>query len=168
MIPEINDDLTDYWTALGFSTAVWSALELILDTDVQLIRKHYGGKQIEAEVPRGLKPTITFLRRCFNRLDSLQRFKAPMLELLDNVDRLSNSRHLIVHGAAVGFITGAGVPLKRLRGAKTTYVEDEKVITIAEIYEIGRESARMVDALARLGVDMKAPFPGSVFEDASC
>ena len=165
MVPEINDDLTHYWTALGFSTAVWSALELVLDTDVQLIRKHYGGKQIEPEVPRGLKPTVKFLRKCFTHLDSLQVFKSPMLQLLDEVDRLSERRHLVVHGAAVGFITGAGVPLKRLRGAKTTYLEDEQTISITEIYNIGHESTPLVAQLAKLGVDMKAPFPGSVFDE---
>src|SRR4051794_2874912 len=96
------------------------------------------------------------------RLDSLQAFKSPMLQLLDEVDRLSERRHLVVHGAAVDF-TGAGVPLKRLRGAKATYLEDEQTIPITEIYNIGHESAPLVAQLAKLGVDMKAPFPGSVF-----
>jgi hypothetical protein len=56
--------------------------------------------------------------------------------------------------------------LKRSRGAKTTYVEDERTISITDIYGLGNESAPVVAELAMLRVTMKAPFPGSVFDDA--
>jgi hypothetical protein len=168
MPKQLDDDLTSYWTALGFSTASWSALEYVLDTHVQLIRKHYGGKEIAAEVPRGLKPTVKFLCRCFRQLDSLRGISHTMLPLLEKVTELSEKRNLIVHGAAVGFFTANGIPLTRLRGAKTrtTYETEEQTVSITEIYAIGHQTAPLAAEIAKIGVFMKSPFPGSVFEDA--
>lgn len=167
-IAPMADALTQYWTALGFSTAVWSALELVLDTQVQLIRKHYGGTKIEPEVPRGLKQTISFLKRSFNGLESLQPFSSQTIKLLDQVTLLSERRHMIVHGAAVGFISAQGISLRRLRNAKTTYTASEQTISVSDIYAIGNETAPIVAELSKLGVILLAPYPGSVFEDSEC
>ena len=137
-----------------------------MDTYVQLIRTHYGGCEIEPEVPRGLKQTLSYLRKAFQKLEELQPMRHAVLPMLQKVTDLSERRHLIVHGAAVGHFNESGISLERLRGAKSTYVKDKQTVSIAEIYAIGHEAAPLTAELAGIGFFMKAPFPGSVFEDS--
>jgi hypothetical protein len=161
----MTDTLTRYWTALGFTTAVWAALESALDLHVQLNRRHYGGSTIQNEIPRGLKPTITFLKRAFSGLKDCAPYKEKMIELLTAVEDLSNRRHLFIHGAATSFLDAQKIPMSRLRGSKTTYTHTIETTSIAEIYAVGTAATELVREISALGLVLRQPFPGDVFDD---
>ena len=49
-----------------------------------------------------------FLRRCFNRIASLQQFKADLVDILDLLGPIAKARNAVVHSALAGYTQTTG------------------------------------------------------------
>ena len=73
-------------------------VERCIDYCIAIIYQRAGGKHIETEIPFALKRRVRFLRRCFQRLEPLAPFRPDAIKLLNRVESLTDTRHMLVHG----------------------------------------------------------------------
>src|SRR5579885_1178054 len=96
--PVSAQEMPDIFSAVGNFVVNWAVLEHLLDSMGAVIFHLAGGKAVNHQMQRNLSRKIAFLRRCFKSLGALQPFADEAIEFIAEADRLSDTRHFVVHG----------------------------------------------------------------------
>ncbi len=152
MLKTIPDDLFPRLSlSVGQLILKWSFVEVSLDQWVAVVYQGVGGKQIEQEIPRGLKRKIKFLRRCFKSIPALEPFAEEATNLLSRAKKLSSIRHTIVHGYLSKYDPHTQtVTFVKLDARKDIQRVNETPLTIAQLLDAGRECLNLSTDSARL------------------
>jgi len=98
----------EHFAAIGRLTVAWALLEAGLDMSVGCIHLYAGGSQaIEPELPRALERKMRYLRKAFNQIGPLSRWKETFPTLAEQIKVASDFRHDIVHGFAISHPPGS-------------------------------------------------------------
>lgn len=97
---EPQDEFDALCTGIGYLVITWGLAEQCLDKAIETMFYRYGGVSLEKDpqLPRSLKRKLSFCRKCF-ALESLSKFRAEGLEILERFDSLSKQRHDVIHSA---------------------------------------------------------------------
>jgi hypothetical protein len=91
----------------------------------------YGGEAIESEFPRtALSLKLRFFRKCLRKIPELAEARERGVELADEVERLSDERHWLIHGAATAWTDDSVMRLIRRSKSDPHGVE---IVTLADI-----------------------------------
>jgi hypothetical protein len=85
--------------AIGHIIVNWTFVDTALSTWCAIVYHSVGGKHREPELPRNTSRKLTFLRRCFRRIDALKPYQAEALATLDAAERLAETRNFVAHGS---------------------------------------------------------------------
>jgi hypothetical protein len=97
-LSKITDEVVmGVYMTVGQLAVNWSLLEFSMDTVIATIFHEAGGKDVEKKLPLHLADKLSFLKRSLE-LPALARYSARGRELLDDVERLKDTRHHIIHG----------------------------------------------------------------------
>lgn len=143
--PQLVDPLAN---AIGRLAMAWAGLELMLDAQVAVIYQLAGGRHLERELPKALNRRINFLRRCYRQIAALSGFSAKAAPLLDETDRLSETRHTVIHGAPAHCDpSGPSFIFVRMEvnKDKTMHKGNELSLTLGQIVDCGRKSQGLAD-----------------------
>jgi hypothetical protein len=126
--------------SVGSLVICWSLLEQSVESWVALIYHAPGGNVGYKKIPFMLNAKLTFLRERFTDLAALQSFSQEGLRLLNEVERLSKIRDILVHGAISDFDEATG-RLKFVRlgidKADNMHQAKDDHLTLHEILEAG-------------------------------
>ncbi len=104
MLDELPPDVIEpLWAAIGHMVHSWSVVEMCLDYNTAIIFRLAGGRHLDDQLPQALGRKIRFLRRCFKQIEPLRGFADEALGYIDEAKRLSETRHLVVHGSATKY-----------------------------------------------------------------
>jgi len=100
--PHNYDDL---FRAIGEVTVSWSYLETAVDAWIDAIWFSWGGQALGIERPRtSLGRKLDFIRKWYGGEEKWPVLFPDLLKLtVDRIDRLSDHRHLIIHGLSLDF-----------------------------------------------------------------
>jgi hypothetical protein len=130
--------------AIGRFVISWAHLELGLDCMVQASHVALGGKEIERNAPRALNRKLGYLRAVFKRLTVPEKAVQPHLELLDQIEAASETRHDIVHGATIEMVERSGeVTLLRLLRKGDDLTQHKRSLTTEDILKAANEVQRL-------------------------
>jgi hypothetical protein len=164
----MNDDQAKYYQALGLATSAWAALEIVLNRSILIIFAHYGGASVDKAPPQGMKEIVKFLRKAFEKIEALSPFKEQGLLITQEVESLVTKRHTLIHGVALADAVLAGSALiqkfKFEKSSRKGHVSSETKITTAEIWDFSAEVSKLISKVSHLGIALKEPFPGNVFD----
>lgn len=137
------------YEAIGQLTVSWAHLELLLDAVVRSLHDLWGGKTLEAEIPRSLKRKIAYVRKCFKRIPAFEGDGAVVvLEMMDDIEKYSERRHWCVHGA-VGALEPDGLIHLRRTDLRAEHPRlEEGTISIKEINFVTQAAFGLTDNLA--------------------
>ncbi|MGM4887535.1 hypothetical protein [Tardiphaga sp. 11_C7_N12_6] len=93
-----NAEKKIFYRAIGQLTLGWGYVEHLFDLTNAIIITRF--ETNENELPRSLKPKISFYRRSFLKLPELSPFKEQAIKIADEANRLKEIRHDIIHGQA--------------------------------------------------------------------
>ena len=82
---------------------------------IAVIYQSAGGRAMHPTLPVAFKRRTKFLRRCFNQIDALARYRDEMLSILDGISGdLVKLRNTVIHDSVHDFDpeTGVGVALR--------------------------------------------------------
>jgi len=91
------------FSGVGMIVMNFAFVENALDAWTALAYHDFGGSRIEKEMPRQFGRKVTFLRKCFSRLDGLKPFSQEALAIVNRARELSDTRHYVAHGVLAGF-----------------------------------------------------------------
>ncbi len=114
---EINwRNIASFQRAIGRFVLSWADLELRLDLLALTIRLIESPDQRASALPHQLKDKLRYVRGKVEALEALQEHRTGIIEILDQIKDLSDTRHDFVHGAAIEYHTGSSttVTLARL------------------------------------------------------
>jgi len=102
--PELLSEIDQLCCAIGHVIIQWGFVEHNLTLCLSWIYFDYGGNKIadKIKIEKFQRRQINFMRKCFNKLDSLISFKEEGLVLLDRVATLINERDAIIHSTYGG------------------------------------------------------------------
>ena len=132
---------------LGLITLHWSYIETSLDALVAITYHHHGGNKIERELPRMLGRKLRYLKRAFNRAPSLAKTAVEAVAFFDQVDDISDKRHVLIHGYASAF-TAAGVQFTKLRIEPQFHHIEEHFVSGAALVGFAAETGDLAQKLA--------------------
>lgn len=154
--PEVVEPLC---SAIGHMVLSWSQVEVCLDYSTAIIFQAAGGRHLDDQIPQALGRKIKFLRRCFRQIDTLLPFANEMLPYLDETKRLSETRHLIIHGVAskydetsqrFRFVKLDLINGKTLHRAKESWIPVDKILNDAiDCQELAGAFISFVDRLLK-------------------
>jgi hypothetical protein len=133
--------------AIGGFTVSWAAVELVMDRTNELIIGFAGGSAIGDQVPVSLKPKIAFYRKAHQQLETLAPFSAAGVDLAQRVADMTETRHDMIHGFAVGELTDG-----KLKVLRHTFV-GARVFQRAKAYST-RDIVRLASKAATLATDL--------------
>ncbi len=138
-----------YYAALGRFVTLWAEVELFVDLLVVILAK--------PDLPHQLSGKLSIIRKKLKCSQSPQA--SAIKHLLDEVERLSDTRHDYIHGSIIGQVATRSeltVTLARLLQPRSRARRKPAKITAAQIHrtgdllhEIGRELLDLVDAVNR-------------------
>jgi hypothetical protein len=102
-----HNELNTLFTAVGAVVIQWGQAEQTLDMIVAIIFRSYGGDRVRKKIPQPLSEKIKFIRNCLE-IEAISPHKEELNNLANNFERLSNTRHDIIHGAVATFNAGEG------------------------------------------------------------
>lgn len=114
------DDFRSLCAAIGFVEVNWALFEQSLDFIVLVAHGDLGGNVIEKELPRSYSRKVTFLKKAFSKIVVLNPLKTEAAEILCRGDKLSKTRHDLMHGVVTHIKSVEG----RYTFAKIDYVGD--------------------------------------------
>lgn len=98
-----GSDLESLFKAIGFVVVQWGHAEQTLDLIANTLFRDFDGKRFAKRIPKMLETKLKFVRDCLSNTPSLDQFRPDCESLIDRFDRLSRTRHAIVHGAIESF-----------------------------------------------------------------
>lgn len=139
------EEAKELYVSVGFLTILWARMEGTLDLINRMLFYHAGGQELEDRLPLALDRKLTFMRLCHRDLPQLEAIRASGLHLVDEVHRLKQQRHDIIHGDAQTMpISNLDlVILKRVKKDKTAIVEHRRTID-------GRDLSLLIDRVLDL------------------
>lgn len=164
-IPE--DALDPLYRSIGFFMTNWNLVDSLLDTWISVIYQSAGGKHVEKEIPKNFKRKITFLRRCFKRIEKLEPFREEALETVETVNHIGNTtRHVLAHGSLSKWDTDNETYHFRrfqLNEDKTKLKTEVSLVPGRQILEHGAKCAEMMPGMIQLSENLLLRFvPGYV------
>jgi hypothetical protein len=123
-------------------------VERALDDCNLVFMNDANGSLIEPELPRALKRKIKFARQCLKAIPELSAFQLEGVLLLDEVSRLIQLRHTLVHGTIQNFRKEGTVFIFEMldtlkRAQKRSLWEVEK----AALISAGQDCLQLADRL---------------------
>jgi hypothetical protein len=94
-----SEELHDFYAAVGRFAVKWATLESELDLLILKTRFHQAPADRPAREQHQLSAKIHRARDQFNCLPALAPMRSGIDSLLDEIERLSPTRHDVVHGA---------------------------------------------------------------------
>jgi hypothetical protein len=93
----------DLYYAVGFITVHWAFVEKVMDDCITIIYHNYEGKTFFTDpIPKTqLTNKIILLKKYFNKLPKLIKYKDIGLKLINTIKDLSSNRHWFIHGVIV-------------------------------------------------------------------
>lgn len=92
-----DEEFMSFCSTIGFVEVTWSMMEQNFDHWVQLIFRKLNGVAIENEPPRTFGNKVKFLRKSFNNIQELQKFKDDAINILDCANSIVDIRHNLTH-----------------------------------------------------------------------
>jgi hypothetical protein len=92
-------ELEALYKAVGFFIIQRVSAEQSLDLAVALLYREHGGNAIAKKLPKPLEAKLKFVRRSLDSLPQLAPLRTIGLALAMEFERLSQSRHDLIHGA---------------------------------------------------------------------
>lgn len=87
-----------FFAAIGRLSIAWAMLEFALDGAISIIHQRLEGHTVEREVPIHIGRKITYLKRCFKKLQPLMPHQQIILPLLQEIQKAVEFRKNIIHG----------------------------------------------------------------------
>lgn len=106
--------LEDVITYIGMVTVSWALTEKMMDTCIHHIFSELGGDSIENEKPIALERKYKFLKKCAQRIQSLESSKSAILELVGSSKPISDKRHIFIHGCVDSW-TSQSIRIRKLK-----------------------------------------------------
>ena len=148
----------DLHAAIGRFAVTWASLEMGLDLLILLMRRHEHAAQRESKEPHNLSNKIRRAKKQIKEINTVNAFRTEVLSLLGEMERLSHTRHDIVHGAAMDMQVGETSvsvlmtrlfqpvgprrPARRFDAAEIEHIADE-------IWSLGGRMLDVLEAIPR-------------------
>ena len=140
--------------AVGRVTLAWAAIDSQFDVLNLGLKNDFGGHPNWRELPRTrLSSKLKCARACFSYIEAVSAFKQRALEIIDDIDLLSEERHWIIHGLANN-ITLPTIMLTRIHLERAKY--EEREIETKDILLLADVSAGLANRLADLTSELNA------------
>jgi hypothetical protein len=145
---------------VGYVTIVWAAIDTQFDVLNLALKRHFGGHPNWAELPRTrLNSKIKCARACLTHISAVDALRERGLDIVDQVELLSEERHWLIHGVA-GEITEE-TPSLTLIDMKNEQYEDRPIKKSADLVHFRPDRViRSISSSAnsRLDLSVQAPY----------
>ena len=162
------EDAEKFLSSIGLVTIIWAKTESVLDLIVSVIYSPGGGDKLEAELPRALDRKLTFLRKCYTRLDALKAVQASGIEIVERFHAIKQRRHDLIHGA-VSRATADSIEvtiLKKDKGKPEGIRMDRETITHDNLIDLLEAITDLLDLTDQHFHAVMAAVFGESFEEA--
>ena len=145
-----------FYRAIGNLSIGWGYVEHLFDlTNVVIITRFETG---ESELPRSLKPKISFYRKSFVKIPELIPFKEQALKITEEASRLKEIRHDIIHGQAQNLTPDGLRQFNRQQHRGKQLIETSKSYSMDQILQANDEIAELAKSMIALVVEAKSVF----------
>ena len=147
--------LPTIYSAVGFLVVNWALVEHSLDTWSTVIFHLAEGKRVNHQMQRNLGGKLEFLRRCFKRIGALAPYSEEALQLLTTAERLSLTRHFVVHGALAHYEPQDGTIIFSKLDLVDDYTRhkiNELTIPLEKLTDEGMECLKIFSPILELSV----------------
>lgn len=132
------------YTWIGVTSVNWGQVEFGLDSFVMAAFRT--DRLGERRAPASLSVKIRFLRRCFSDHPSFIPYAPAGLAILDEVQRLKEKRHDLIHGLVIGVNGAGGIGFLRTRyGDEHDF--QQPTYSIKQIVQLNREIRALADSM---------------------
>ena len=134
----------NFFGAIGRLTLAWGHLELGLDCTIHILHHAFGGNKQAKDIPRALNRKLRYLRNWVKQTLPDQEAVTGYLSFLDAIEKSSQTRHDIIHGAVVEHMEGSGeANFKRLLRNSDTVQFREFTMTTEGILQAAIDAQRL-------------------------
>ncbi len=141
--PIPSDILPPIFFAVGELVLGWAFAEQNLDNMVTIFF-HGAGAKTEAELPVALNRKMKYLRKCLRTVPALASFRANAEQLIDEAEKLSDTRHTVIHGAISEYNSQIQViTFVKLKAVKDRHWVDPRHMKLDHLLGIGVEAGKL-------------------------
>lgn len=151
-----NAEKKTFYRAIGHLAVGWGYVEHLFDlTNAAIINRF---ETDENELPRSLKPKISFYRRSFLKIPELSPFKEKALKITDEASRLKEIRHDIIHGQAERLTPDGLRHFNRQHHRGKELIETSVSYTLDQIIQANEDIGELAISMVALVKEAKSLF----------
>ena len=129
---ELSDE---FYIAIGKITIAWAMVEIPMDAIVGMVFTRTSGREFSPQIPRSFSKKAKFLDQCAKKVSTIAPFKESILELTEEMRRLSVDRQRLVHGIVDNFtpVDDDAILIRHMRYESDRHLVEEHKTSLAKI-----------------------------------